>query len=62
MLREADILCRIGEPDEAFKGVKKAIEYGLDLTELSSSVRKKRLSLLEKFDDFNVMTESLDSE
>ena len=61
MLREVEILCLLGDADRALKGVKKAIEYGLDLLELRTSVKKKRLTLLEHFDDFNAMIENLDS-
>ncbi len=52
MLRETEILCRLGECDEALHELKRAIGHGLDLAELSASAKAQRLTELERYDEF----------
>ena len=61
MLREAEVLCRLGETEKALAELKRAIGHGLDFSELNWSVKKKRLAGLEKFDDFMDIIEHIGS-
>ena len=52
MLRETELLCRSDEYDEALRELKRAIGHGLDLAELSASVKAQRLVELERYGEF----------
>jgi serine/threonine protein kinase len=61
MLREAEILCRLGEDNEALLELKKAIGHGLDLSELNAGIKAGRLGALERFDEFSEILMHLES-
>ena len=61
MLREAEVLCRLGETEKALAELKRAIGHGLDFSELRWSVKKERLPGLERFDDFTDIIEHVSS-
>jgi hypothetical protein len=61
MLREAEILCCLGEDTEALHELRKAIGHGLDLSELSASIKGGRLGALEQFDEFSEILLHLES-
>jgi predicted Zn-dependent protease len=52
MLKQAEILCRLQAPEKAIQELNRAIAYGLDLSDLRASVNKKRLTILERMDEF----------
>jgi serine/threonine protein kinase len=59
MLREAEIQCLLGRADRAHSELQRAIEHGIDISELSMSLRNKRLPLLDGFDDVAATIERL---
>ncbi|GAB4330197.1 MAG: hypothetical protein Kow0099_00630 [Candidatus Abyssubacteria bacterium] len=52
MLRQTEVLCQLGSLEKAIEELKRAIAYGLDLSDLRASIAKKRLAPLEQIDDF----------
>jgi tetratricopeptide (TPR) repeat protein len=62
MLREAEILCLLGQAEEALHELKRAVSHKLDPAELKASVRRERLAALEQFGEFAEITGGLESD
>jgi len=62
MLREAEILCLLGEAEEALRELKRAVSHKLDPAELKASVRRNRLAALEQLGEFDEITGGLESD
>jgi len=61
MLRETEILCLLGEAEEALHELRRAIGHGLDLADLTASIKKGRLAPLERFGEFAQIMKDLES-
>ncbi|MBI5117461.1 tetratricopeptide repeat protein [Candidatus Poribacteria bacterium] len=59
MLREAELLCRLGEPEKALLELRRAIGHALDVFDLRAAINEGRLAALESHDDFRSIVEHL---